>query len=958
MRTTCINCFVNWAKRMLLHVLVYALAFELLASLGAVQANSAPMDILPAGAMKPTQQGADGDITLTPLGTYATGVFDGGASEIVAYDAATQRAFSVNATDATIDMIDISDPTAPTLISQIDVTPYGAIANSVDVYDGVLVAAIENEDKQANGRAVFFNTDGEFIASVEVGALPDMITFSPDGSKVLTANEGEPNAEYDVDPEGSISIIDVAGGVENVTQDNVATADFAVFNDLDLGNSVRIFGPNATAAQDFEPEYVAVSADSSTAWVTLQENNALAVVDIQTGDVITVTGLGFKDWNRPQVTLDAIEFTDLPVLGTTAAGQDILMGGFSGLYFEGVDEATGNLKFITHPDRGPNPDPMDVDDDGVNERPFALPEYQAQWVRFAVNPETHAITWGEQTLLTTTDGAPITGLPNLAGEGDAAYADEEPIDLFGNSLELDPYGADMEGIVRADDGTWWMVDEYRPAIYHFDAGGVLITRYVPEGSNENEAGVTVGVEAIPAIYAQRRANRGFEAVAYADGIVYAFIQSPIDDPDTSRDTNSRNGKSVRILAFDTATASTVGEYVYMLEGGAVDKIGDAVAISPTEMLVIERDSAFGPAAEKYIFKIDLANATNIHNMDAPQGLQLQSAAGLAAAGIYPVQKTLYVDLAAIGYHMTDKAEGLAFIDENTLAVLNDNDFGISTTFSTTTGLLDEPASVTPIVLGLISLTPTGLDASDKDDAINIQNWPIYGMYQPDAIAAYEVDGESYLITANEGDARDYDGYSEEARVGDFVLDLSIFPNAAALQKSENLGRLNSTTAGTDTNGDGLVDRILTYGARSFSIWNASGELVWDSGSQIEEIVAETFPDDFNANGENDTFDNRSDDKGPEPETVEIGVLDGKTYAFIGLERIGGVMIYDVSTPTAPRFIDYVNNRDFSGDAAAGAAGDLAPEGIKFVPAEASPTGGPLLLVANELSGSMTVYAIE
>ncbi|MCB0138811.1 MAG: esterase-like activity of phytase family protein, partial [Caldilineaceae bacterium] len=165
-------------------------------------------------------------------------------------------------------------------------------------------------------------------------------------------------------------------------------------------------------------------------------------------------------------------------LGTTAAGQDILMGGFSGLYFEGVDEATGNLKFITHPDRGPNPDPMDVDDDGVNERPFALPEYQAQWVRFAVNPETHAITWGEQTLLTTTDGAPITGLPNLAGEGGAAYADEEPIDLFGNPLELDPYGADMEGIVRADDGTWWMVDEYRPAIYHFDADGVLITRYV------------------------------------------------------------------------------------------------------------------------------------------------------------------------------------------------------------------------------------------------------------------------------------------------------------------------------------------------------------------------------------------------------------------------------------------------------------------------------------------------
>ncbi|MEZ4707704.1 MAG: choice-of-anchor I family protein [Caldilineaceae bacterium] len=954
MRTT----FIDWTKRMLLHVLVYALAFELLASIGTVQANNTQMDAPSADAAEPALQDADSGITLTPLGTYATGVFDGGASEIVAFDPATQRAFSVNATDAAIDVIDISDPAAPTLLSQIDVTPYGAMANSVDVHDGVLVAAVENDDKQANGSAVFFNTDGEFIASVEVGALPDMITFSPDGSEVLTANEGEPNADYDVDPEGSVSIIDVSGGVENLTQANVTTAGFAAFNDLDLGDSVRIFGPNATAAQDFEPEYVALSADSSMAWVTLQENNALAVIDIQAGEVITVTGLGFKDWNRAQAKLDAIEFTDLPVLATTAAGQDILMGGFSGLYFEGVDAATGNLKFITHPDRGPNPDPVDVDDDGVDERPFALPEYQAQWLRFEVNPETHEISWGEQTLLTTADGAPISGLPNLAGEGGAAYADEEPIDLFGNALELDPYGADMEGIVQADDGTWWMVDEYRPAIYHFDADGRLISRYVPEGSNENEAGTEVGVEAIPAIYAQRRANRGFEAVAYADGIVYAFIQSPIDDPDTERDTNSRNGKSVRILAFDTATESTVAEYVYMIEGGAVDKIGDAVALSSTEMLVIERDSAFGPEAQKYIFKIDLSNATNIHDIDVPQGLQLQSAAGLAAAGIHPVQKTLYVDLAAIGYHMGDKPEGLAFVDENTLAVLNDNDFGISATFSTTTGLLDEPANVTPVVLGLISLTPIGLDASDRDDAINIQNWPIYGMYQPDAIAAYEVDGETYLVTANEGDARDYDGYSEEARVGDLVLDLSVFPNAAQLQKPENLGRLNSTTAGTDTNGDGLVDRILTYGARSFSIWNASGQLVWDSGSQIAEIVAATYPDDFNSNSENGTFDNRSDDKGAEPEGVEIGVIDGKTYAFIGLERMGGVMVYDISTPTAPVFIDYVNNRDFSGDAEAGAAGDLAPEGLKFVPAADSPTGGPLLLVANELSGSMTVYAIE
>ncbi|MEZ4680322.1 MAG: choice-of-anchor I family protein [Caldilineaceae bacterium] len=897
-------------------------------------------------------------VTLNLLGSYTTGIFDEGAAEIVTYDPATQRAFVVDGGAATIDMIDISDPALPTLVSQIDITPYGAAATSVDVHGGILAVAVPNMDTQANGSIVFFTTDGDFIAQVEAGALPDMITFTPDGSKVMTANEGEPNGDYDNDPEGSVTIVDISGGVESVTQANVTQVSLAQFNDATLDDSIRIFGPDATVAQDLEPEYIAVSADSTMAWVTLQENNALAVVDLQAGEAITLTGLGFKDWSRPQATVDLYEFTDLPVLGTTAAGQEILKGGFSGLYFEGIDEVTGNYKFLTHPDRGPNPDPVDVDDDGLGERPFALPDYQAQWQRFELNPESGELIWGDVTLLTRADGTPITGLPNLAGDEGFANADEEPIDLMGNKLEYDPYGADMEGVVMADDGTYWMVDEYRPAIYHFAADGVLIERYVPEGSNNEDEGINVGVEAFPAIYAQRRANRGFEAVAYYDGILYAFIQSPIDDPDTRRDTNSRNGKSVRILAFDTATAETVGEYVYMIEGGAVDKIGDAIALSNTEMLVMERDSAFGPEAQKYIFHVDLSKATNLQEIDVPHGLQLQSAAGLAMAGIIPVKKTLYVDLAAAGYLGGDKTEGLAMIDENTLAVINDNDFGIATTFSTATGLLDTLESVTPIVLGIIHLTPVGLDASDRDDAINIQPWPVFGMYQPDGIAAYEVDGETYLVTANEGDARDYDGYSEESRIGDMVLDLSVFPNAAELQASENLGRLNSTTAGTDTNGDGLVDRLLTYGARSFSIWNSAGELLWDSGSQIAEIIAAQYPDNFNANGENDSFDNRSDDKGAEPEGVAIGVIDSVPYAFIGLERIGGVMVFDISAPTAPQFVQYVNNRDFTGDAEAGTAGDIAPEGLKFVAAADSPTGTPLLLVANEVSGSTTLYEIK
>lgn len=899
----------------------------------------------------------DSALTLTPLGAYTTGIFDGAAAEIVAYDPETQRAFVTNVANAGIDVLDISDPSAPALLMTIDVSPYGADANSVDVHDGVVAAAIQANDKTANGSIVFFTTGGEFIAAVEAGALPDMITFTPDGLKVITANEGEPNDDYSVDPAGSVTIVDLSNGVANVTQDDATQVSFAQFNDAVLDESIRIFGPNATVAQDLEPEYVAVSPDGNTAWVTLQENNALAIIDIAAGEAISLAGLGLKDWNRPQATLQAIEFADRPLLGATAAGQEILLGGFSGLFFEGVDEATGNLKFITHPDRGPNPEPVDVDDDGVDERPFALPDYQAQWVRFEVNPASNEIYLTGVTPLTRADGTPISGLPNLAGEAGLAYADEEPVDLYGNALDFDPYGADMEGIVKADDDTYWMVDEYRPAIYHFDPAGVLIERFVPAGSNENEASVEVGAEALPAIFAQRRPNRGFEAVAYKDGILYAFIQSPIDNPDDARDSSSRRGKVNRILAFDTATNETIGQYLYVLDGGAVDKIGDAVALDDGTMLVIERDAAVGPEAKKYIYHIDLSNATNINGMAEGLGLELQSPAALAAAGIHPVQKSLYVDLVAIGYLAGDKPEGLAFVDENTLAVLNDNDFGISGAFSTTTGLLGENPNPTPEVLGLIHLTHIGLDASNRDDAINIRNWPVYGIYMPDAIAAYEANGQVYLVTANEGDSRDYAGFSEEKRIGDMVLDWSVFPNAAELQRSENLGRLLSTTAGTDTNGDGLVDRLLTLGGRSFSIWSTDGKLVYDSGSLIAEITADLYPDDFNANGENGTFDDRSDDKGTEPEGVAIGQIGTQTYAFITLERIGGIMVFDISKPAAPHYVTYVNNRDFSGDAEAGTAGDLAPEGVKFIAAADSPTGEPLLLVANELSGSTTVWRI-
>ncbi|MEA3277210.1 MAG: choice-of-anchor I family protein [Pseudomonadota bacterium] len=492
-------------------------------------------------------------IELVPLDTYATAIFDDSAAEIVAHDPESQRLFVANGAEATIDVLDVSDPANLVKSFDIDVSPYGKAANSVDVNDGVVAAAVENNDKQANGVVVFFDTNGEYLGQVTVGALPDMLTFTHDGDWLLVANEGEPNDDYTVDPPGTVSIIDMRAGADDLDPSDVRSVDFSAFNDEPLDPSIRIFGPLATVENDLEPEYIATSKNGRHAWVVMQENNAMARIDVRRAKVLDLFGLGFKDHS---------------------------------------------------------------------------------------------------------------------------------------------------------------------------AGG------------------------------------------------------------------------------------------------------------------------------------------------------------------------------------------------------------------------------------------NGIDASNRDDAINIANWPVRGMYQPDAIGTYRYKGRTLIVTANEGDSRDYDGFSEEERVKDLMLDPTAFPDATALQADENLGRLKITTANGDTDGDGDFDALYAYGARSFSIRTARGKLLYDSGDDFEQITAAQIPADFNStNDENDSFDNRSDDKGPEPEGLTLGKIEGRTYAFIGLERVGGIMVYDITNPNDVTFVQYINTRDFAGDPVAGTAGDLGPEGLTFIAEDDSPIEEPLLAVASEVSGTVTTYVI-
>ena len=225
-----------------------------------------------------------------------------GAAEITTYDPISKRLFAVNngATNK-IDVIDLSNPDRATVINSIPLAPYGGFVNSLDVYDGKLAAAIESTNKQANGKVVVFNTATlAEIKVIEVGALPDMITFTKDGQYILTANEGEPNDAYTVDPEGTVSIIKVADYTVRTINFSALESQLATL----AAKGFRIYGPGKSFIKDIEPEYISISDDSKTAWITLQENNAIAELDIVAGSFRKIMPLGFKNYGQSGNEID------------------------------------------------------------------------------------------------------------------------------------------------------------------------------------------------------------------------------------------------------------------------------------------------------------------------------------------------------------------------------------------------------------------------------------------------------------------------------------------------------------------------------------------------------------------------------------------------------------------------------------------------------------------------------
>jgi hypothetical protein len=251
----------------------------------------------------------------------------------------------------------------------------------------------------------------------------------------------------------------------------------------------------------------------------------------------------------------------------------------------------------------------------------------------------------------------------------------------------------------------------------------------------------------------------------------------------------------------------------------------------------------------------------------------------------------------------------------------------------------------------------------------LKNYPnLFGVYMPDGIATVTLNGKTYFLTANEGDDRgDFmtGASAETARFADLVasLDPTAFPTATvdAIKTAQELGRLTLMAKDAngkfgDTDGDGDYDRLYVLGGRSFSIWDAeTGLQVFDSGDDVERIVYNNAADDATKSAallKADQLLGRLDNKGPEPESVVVGQVGSETYAFIGLERASGILMYQITNPLKPKFVQFVRNTTDLTD------GDISPEGLKFIPAAQSPNGVPLLVVGYEVTGSVAVYQIK
>jgi Esterase-like activity of phytase len=370
----------------------------------------------------------------------------------------------------------------------------------------------------------------------------------------------------------------------------------------------------------------------------------------------------------PDIPLASLQNQALPKhpIGTD---RGMVLGSIGSDLWHSAGDPSNEFWMVT--DRGPT---GHTEVEGENRLTFPVPDFTPLIVH--VRAENSTLQILEAIPIVNQAGAPVTGLPNLDG------VDEQPYDVAAaTALAYNQDGLDTEGLVRTADGTFWLAEEYRPSLVKVDAAGTVLARYVPEGVTLPDAGYPVEAT-LPAIYASRTINRGFEGLALSgDGqTLYAVLQSPLRNPDQKTGEASR---ASRILAVDVDSGKPVAEYVYWLEPaaafdpalGAGDesemKLSGLVWLNETTLLVLERTETVAR-----LYTVDLAAATDLLGSawDEPATApSLEALDDPAAAGVRPLPKTLLVDLAALP-GMPHAIEGVTVIDDQTIAVANDGDF--------------------------------------------------------------------------------------------------------------------------------------------------------------------------------------------------------------------------------------------------------------------------------------------
>ncbi|MBB5643344.1 choice-of-anchor I family protein [Cryobacterium roopkundense] len=448
------------------------------------------------------------------------------------------------------------------------------------------------------------------------------------------------------------------------------------------------------------------------------------------------------------------------------------------------------------------------------------------------------------------------------------------------------------------------------------------------------------------------------------------------------------GDGLGVMAIESPTKTDAGWLVFFDANAAVATVLGAVEVGALpDMVSISADGSYAVSANEGEpnddFTIDPEGSVSVVTL--PDGVSAPAQSAVRTADFHDFEaggsKTLPEDVRVFGPHLggnrvsTNLEPEYVAIDANGLVAY------VALQEANAVAVVDlataEITQIWPLGFQDHGVEGKGIDASDRDpeDAptVNIQTYPgLKGMYMPDGMNSYTANEATYLVTANEGDAREWGAYAEAVRVKDLgaggLLPVCADSALAALTGDADLGRLTVTTENGLNAGATCYEELYSFGSRSFSIWNTDGTQVFDSGDDFERITAAANPAYFNSNHSESNLEGRSDDKGPEPENLAIGDVNGRTYAFIGLERVGGIMVYDIEDPASAEFVTYINNRDFavsmeaSVDAGTGAAdlpaaGDLGPEGVAFIAASDSASGVPMLAVGNEVSGTTTLFAI-